>query len=127
MAPLEQPLSDGSFTLDFCVPDTLSPGPQPTFFTGIGGMYSGPIFTITAGSRGTCQQAAICKPAFFIGVRGSGEDPGDDWLGDTIRSFYNKFEAIYGKTNVDAYGVSYPAIPVPNFAASRDLNEFSNK
>jgi hypothetical protein len=62
---------DGNFELKFCVPD-LRLRSYPTFFTSITGMYSGPIFTITAGDQVDCQ-SATCRPAFFIGLRGSGE------------------------------------------------------
>ena len=117
---------DGSFTLNFCVPN-LRPGIYPTFFTisTQGGMFSGPIFTITAGHV-NCQ-AETCRPAFFIGIRGSGERDTNGSLGDTVGAFYNKFKVKYGATNVDFHGVPYPAISVPDFAASRNRSELSNK
>jgi hypothetical protein len=116
----------GNFTLDFCVPN-LPTGAYPTFFTisTLPGMYSGPIFTITAGSPGNCQPAT-CKPAFFIGLRGSGEPATHGSLGDTVGAFYEKFKVTYGEDNVDVHGVPYPAIPVPNFAKSRSPDELSD-
>jgi hypothetical protein len=72
-------------------------------------------------------QGPDCKPAFFIGLRGSGESAGKYSLGDTVRVFYNKFKAIYGKTNVDVHGVPYPAIKVPDFAASNRLDDLYDK
>jgi hypothetical protein len=118
--------SKGNFSLDFCVPN-LPPGVNPTYFTisTLPGMYSGPIFTITAGTAGNCQPA-MCKPAFFIGLRGSGEGATYGSLGNTINAFYENFKIAYGEDNVDVYGVPYPAIAVPNFAESHNLDELSD-
>jgi len=80
--------SNGSFTLNFCVPN-LSPGVYPTFFTiGKAGTYSGPIFTIAAGTAGNCNPSANnCPNVYFIGVHGIGEDAGSPELDETWQVF----------------------------------------
>ena len=80
--------SNGGFTLNFCVPN-LSPGVYPTFFTlSQAGMYSGPIFTITAGTAGNCQSTTNnCPDVYFIGVHGTLQDAGSPELDETWKIF----------------------------------------
>jgi hypothetical protein len=106
--------SDGNFTLNFCVPNQ-SPGIYPTFFTisQFPGMYSGPIFTITAGTPGNCQPTAQCPNAYFVGVHGMGEGPDQGGNGDSIviRETWQEFEKLVkakGK-QVKYHSIWYPA------------------
>jgi hypothetical protein len=106
--------SGGNFKLNFCVPN-LAPGVYPTFFTisQFPGMYSGPIFTITAGTPGNCQPTAQCPNAYFVGVHGMREGPDQGGNGDSIviSETWQEFEKLAkakGK-QVKYHSIWYPA------------------
>jgi hypothetical protein len=100
----------GGFALTFCVPE-LAPGIHPTFFTISGaGMYSGPIFTITAGGPANCQPTAGCADAYFIGAHGTGEDENSPVIVETWEEF-NILAGLAGINNVDYYSLEYEAPP----------------
>jgi hypothetical protein len=106
--------SNGNFTLNFCVPN-LAPGVYPTFFTisQFSGMYSGPIFTITAGTAGNCQSTAKCPDVYFIGVHGFGEGPDQAGNGDcaVVRETWEAFEKLVKQKGkeVKYHSIWYPA------------------
>jgi Cutinase len=104
----------GEFTTTFIVP-YRPPGLYPVFFTD-GKANFAPYFTITGPDQGP-----TCKPAAFIGLRGTGEPATKGSLGDTVWAFYDKFKAAYGRTNVDVHGVPYPAIS-PNLTINCDVS-----
>jgi hypothetical protein len=81
--------SNGRFTLKFCVPPKLAPGFHPTSFTiNQAGAYSGPIFTITAGTAGNCQSTTNnCPDVYFIGVHGTLQDAVSPELDETWKIF----------------------------------------
>jgi hypothetical protein len=115
--------SNGSFTLNFCVPN-VAPGIYPTFFTisSLPGMYSGPIFTITAGTAGNCQSTAKCPDAYFIGLHGWGEGPDSQHpeLQDSksVQMTLNSFrKMVESKKDIKEYYINFPS---PGFLAEGD-------
>jgi hypothetical protein len=112
--------SEEGFTLDFCVPDNLSPGPYPTYFTiGQAGLSSGPIFTVTPGTPGNCQATAQCPDAYFIGAHGIAEDENSSVIVETWQKFKELADKA-GKKNIVYYSLKYAA-PLEFFDVEKDI------
>jgi Cutinase len=107
---------NGTFKTTFCVPN-LSSGVHPTFFTikGLPGVYSGPIFTITAGSV-PCQ--TTCADAYFIGAHGVGEGPDGSSraISPELYETALNFDNAKPRQNIviKAYYLEYPAADPPD-------------